>query len=315
MSTYQSCTQVSAECPVNATTYGYIPSLAGNLTLLIVFAVCTIAHVVLGFRFRIIAFSAVVSIGCLGEALGYIGRLMMHNNPWSATAFKIQVICLVLSPACLAAGIYLTLKHIVLALGPEMSRLKPHLYTWIFIGCDVVSILIQAAGGAIAAGGDDSSRSKAGNNLMIAGIAFQVATMAFCLVLATDFSIALSRSKTLSSRSAQRPIALSNSLRGLYYYLTCSFAAFLAIFVRSIYRLPEMAGGWGGPLMRVEVEFLILDGGMIGLAVVLMAVAHPGIFFPAMRNGAHFSHKEDSTPYENMEMGPMNRHDESAHDS
>lgn len=26
------------------------------------------------------------------------------------------------------------------------------------------------------------------------------------------------------------------------------------------YSLPEMAGGWGGPLMKKEDEFLVLDG-------------------------------------------------------
>ena len=46
-----------------------------------------------------------------------------------------------------------------------------------------------------------------------------------------------------------------------------------------------MAGGWGNELMRKEVEFLILDGAMIALASILMTMAHPGIFFPAMRSG------------------------------
>jgi hypothetical protein len=27
--------------------------------------------------------------------------------------------------------------------------------------------------------------------------------------------------------------------------------------------LPEMAGGWGNPMMRNEKEFLILDGGYV----------------------------------------------------
>ncbi|EME84187.1 uncharacterized protein MYCFIDRAFT_135704 [Pseudocercospora fijiensis CIRAD86] len=226
------CTEVTPFCPVEATTYGYYPNIAGNSVLLSIFALCTISQLILGIRFRIIAFSTVVLLASLAECIGYGGRLMMHDNPWSDAGFKIQVVCLILAPSFLAAGIYLTLKHIVLALGPEKSRLQPKFYTWIFITCDAISIVMQAIGGGIASAGEGET-INIGNHIMIAGIAFQVATMALC-----------------------------------------------------IYRLPEMAGGWGNPLMRNEKEFLILDGTMIAIATVLLTVAHPGIFFPAMRNKA-----------------------------
>ena len=36
--------------------------------------------------------------------------------------------------------------------------------------------------------------------------------------------------------------------------------AYITVLIRCIYRLPEMAGGWGNPLMRNEKEFLLLDG-------------------------------------------------------
>lgn len=65
-------------------------------------------------------------------------------------------------------------------------------------------------------------------------------------------------------------------------------------------RLPEMAGGWGGELMRVEVDFLVLDGllvlllschstshmltlsRMVAIGSVSLTVFYPGIFFPEM---------------------------------
>jgi hypothetical protein len=36
--------------------------------------------------------------------------------------------------------------------------------------------------------------------------------------------------------------------------------AYTTVLIRCIYRLPEMAGGWGNALMRNEKEFLLLDG-------------------------------------------------------
>ncbi|PVH90996.1 hypothetical protein DM02DRAFT_664443 [Periconia macrospinosa] len=48
--------------------------------------------------------------------------------------------------------------------------------------------------------------------------------------------------------------------------------------------IPEMAGGVGGPLMRKEADFMIFDGLLILLAVVLQSAVHPGIFAGAMQD-------------------------------
>ncbi|KAF0322114.1 RTA1 like protein [Colletotrichum asianum] len=251
------CTEVTLNCPVEATVYGYYPNVGGNAFLLAIFILCTVSQLFLGVKYRLRAFTTVMVIGCLLEALGYIGRLMMSKNPWSDIGFRLQVICLILAPSFLAAGIYLTLKHLVLYIGPENSRLAPKWYTWIFISCDAISFLVQAAGGAAASSSDGGSAAETGNDIMIAGIAVQVVTMGICGLLAVDF--------------AWR--AFRNRSRG---------PTFIVIFIRCIYRLPEMAGGWGNPLMRKEEEFIVLDGMMIAIACLLMSIAHAGIFFPAI---------------------------------
>jgi hypothetical protein len=73
-----------------------------------------------------------------------IGRLLLHQNPFSRIGFQIQICCLILGPAFNSAAIYLVLKHIVLCFGPEFSRIKPKWYTWIFISCDLLSLVLQA---------------------------------------------------------------------------------------------------------------------------------------------------------------------------
>lgn len=187
------CTDITPLCPVEATTYGYYPHLGGNIVFLVLFAILCCCQVFFGVRYRVWAYSAVTAVGCMGEAVGYGGRLIMNKNPWSDSGFQMQIVCLILSPSFIAAGIYLTFKHLTLHFGPEYSRIKPFLYTWIFIGCDITSILLQAAGGGVAgsAGKNDIALLTAGNNIMIAGIAFQVATMTVCGVLAVDFGIRL----------------------------------------------------------------------------------------------------------------------------
>ncbi|KAK1089927.1 hypothetical protein LTR48_009310, partial [Friedmanniomyces endolithicus] len=126
---HQLCTEVTPQCPVSDTTYGYRPNLAANIILLVIFSVCTLAQIFLGVRHRLRAFTVATAVGCGGEAIGYGGRIMMHANPWSQAGFKVQICCLVLAPSFLAAGIYLTLKHLVIFFGAEKSRIRPGLYT------------------------------------------------------------------------------------------------------------------------------------------------------------------------------------------
>lgn len=195
MASYQTCKEVSALCPVEATTYGYYPNLGGNIFFAVFFGILGLGQIGLGVYFRTWTFMIALGVGTLMELAGYIGRILMSYNPWNSDAFKLQIVCLVLSPTFVAAGVYLSLKHILLNLGPEHSKLKPRLFTWIFISCDVGSLLLQAAGGGVAAGAgnDDADMLKAGDNIIIAGIAFQVATMAVCGILALQFFISVAR--------------------------------------------------------------------------------------------------------------------------
>ena len=254
---FANCTEVTPACPVEATTYGYYPNLAGNVTLCAIFAILFISHFPLLLKYKLWTYSTFLAIGCFGEAVGYVGRIMMNDNPWNRTAFKIQLICLIMAPSLIAGAIYLTIKHLILHYGAQYSRLKPVLYTWVFIGCDVLSIVVQCVGGAIAVSADagELDRAETGNNIVITGIAIQVGTMALCGLLAIDFTWRYRRAtKHLRSSSPGKKFT-----RPDVFCITSAFA-FIFVLIRCIYRLPEMAAGWGGELMRHETEFIVLDG-------------------------------------------------------
>lgn len=103
------CTE--STCPVKDSVYGYKPSMAANVIFCAIFAASMIAHIIQGIRWKSWSFMIAMGIGTFGEAVGYIGRIEMHNNVFDKNAFKVQIICLTVAPAFLAAGIYLTLKH------------------------------------------------------------------------------------------------------------------------------------------------------------------------------------------------------------
>jgi hypothetical protein len=179
---FRQCLEVSPECPVYATLYGYRPNLGANAFLCALFGILCIGSLVVGVMSRTWTYTAALAIGTFLECAGYAGRVIMNGNPWSESGFKLQICCLVLGPSFVAAAIYLTLKHFVLYCGPQHSLLKPRLYPWIFIGCDFGSIVLQACGGGMAAAGGTTNKKliDGGNNLIVAGIAFQVVTMAVC---------------------------------------------------------------------------------------------------------------------------------------
>lgn len=97
------------------------------------------------------------------------------------------LICLTIAPAFFTAGIYLCLGRIVAVYGTECSRVKPKTYTYVFVTCDLISLILQAAGGAITSVADDDSTRDKGVNIMIAGLAFQVASIAVFMALASEY--------------------------------------------------------------------------------------------------------------------------------
>lgn len=222
-----------------ATTYGYYPNLGGNIFFTAFFGILGVFQLGWGLRYRTWTFMVALCVGALMEMAGYVGRVLMHYNPWNEDAFKLQIVCLVLAPTFVAAGVYLTLKHIVLALGPEHSRLKPRLFTWIFISCDVGSLILQAAGGGVAAAAGKTNHHllEAGDNIIICGIAFQVATMAVCGLLGLDFFIRVARrGNGLAGEKELDGAAPVISPRRMQMIIAAEVLAYFTVLVRCIYR-------------------------------------------------------------------------------
>ncbi|KAL8956526.1 MAG: hypothetical protein Q9193_005978 [Seirophora villosa] len=275
---YDDCTRVTDSCPIEATIYAYRPNLGANIFFLIVFAACGILQLFQGLKWKTWTFMIAMTLGCLTEVIGYAGRLILNHNPWSEVGFQMQICCLIIAPAFFAAAVYLTLKHLVQTLGSAYSRLPARWYTWIFIGCDIFSLVLQGAGGGLAASADTQSTQDVGSNLMLTGIVWQVVTLLLFAALAADFFLRAHRNRadlTDAAREISRTARFSLFLAGLVL-------AYLGIAVRCIYRIAELAGGWGNEIMQNDAEFIVLEGVMIVLAVLALTALHPGHFFPQM---------------------------------
>ena len=126
-----------------------------------------------------------------------------------------------------------------------------------------MSILTQVAGGGIAAGATKGSgAAKAGDDLLIAGLASQVATMACCGALVIDYYFSFRRSKdqrntetldglrteegvtkeedmarnTASSEGGPNYTLLDGSNMRMKALVCTCLVAFVTVFIRCVYR-------------------------------------------------------------------------------
>jgi hypothetical protein len=204
---------------------------------------------------------------------GYIGRIQLHANPFNQSAFRLQICAIILAPTLLCIAIYVTLKHAVLSLNPALSRVRPRLYPLIFVPADVSCLILQAIGGGVAAvaSGNNASLLLAGDRVIIAGIVLQVVVLGAFGALSIDYFVRVRRWIAASSssisgdgdvdaaqqRDEARALWSDKRFQRFFYAVA---GAYVGIFIRCIYRIAEMAGGWGSTIMRDEPSFIVLEG-------------------------------------------------------
>ncbi|OJD14575.1 hypothetical protein AJ78_05093 [Emergomyces pasteurianus Ep9510] len=269
-------------CNISESYYGYRPSRSANIAFTVVFGISFITYILQAFTSkRFLGFSIAMILGTLSEVIGYIGRVLMSDNPWAENPFMTQICCLTLAPAFLAAGIYFCLSRIVTTFGRDNSRIPAAWYPRIFIPCDILALALQGAGGGLASSADPGTAgADLGTDLMIAGVVWQVVILFVFILLAVDFAIrTLRRLRSVGTEALDaKYITLRSSFAFRGFLVALSLATFF-IFIRCVYRIAELSGGWDGPLLRDEPLFIGLEGVMIALAVVVLNAFHPGRCF------------------------------------
>ncbi|KAJ4264035.1 hypothetical protein NW762_006074 [Fusarium torreyae] len=269
-------------CGNVASYYQYRVDLAPNAVFLAIFTASMIGFIVTWIITRKgTAFNVALILGLVCEVIGYAGRVMSWQNPWNENGFLVQICCLTIGPAFMAAGVYLCLRRIVSAFGPENSRLPPEYYTRVFIPCDGISLILQALGGGMAAvASHQRKNADTGPNIMIVGLAFQVVTILGFIVCSIDFAFRTIRRQRALGNAAldQRPeiVKVRNSPRFKAFLGALSLAA-SCILWRSTFRVAELSEGWEGPIMGDQYMFVGFEGVLIVVAVVALNIFHPAL--------------------------------------
>lgn len=64
--------------------------------------------------------------------------------------------------------------------------------------------------------------------------------------------------------------------------------ATVTIFVRCVFRVAELSGGFDGKLANQQITYMILEGAMIVTACIALTVGHPGLAFRGNWVAANF---------------------------
>lgn len=259
--------------------YSYDPSHASNLAALILFAMTWAAHFLLGLYYQQWWFGTAFFIGCALETAGYIGRFVSSSDPLNVNAFLVQIVCLSIAPAFFMAGVYYLLAKFSV-IYPGVSRLRPMWYSYIFVSCDLLSIVLQGIGGGMAATAfQDDKDTQSGTNIMVAGLAVQVFFMTLFMVLCTDFYIRVRRARKSDDLVFDSEFAHIREKKIMPQFLVAVAVCTILIYIRCIYRLIELAEGWQGFLIIHEAYFLVFEALIMFIGVFALTLIHPGFIF------------------------------------
>ncbi|KAF2028290.1 RTA1-domain-containing protein [Setomelanomma holmii] len=289
--------EYSTICGFEYAYFQHVPSKSANMAFAVLFGISALVFLgqgIVGKRW--LGFTVAMVSGCVLEVIGYAGRVMAATGLYHENPFLIQIVCLTIAPGFLAAGVYLCLSRIVITFGAENSRISARAYPRIFIPCDFLSLVLQAAGGGIASVKTHMNEDpKLGNNIMIAGLSVQVATLLIFILLAIDFAIrTIRRINHLGAQNALDPrhAKLRESWMFKGFLVALSLIT-LCIFTRCVYRVAELSEGWTGHLMAEQNYIIGLEGAVIVVAVYLLNFFHPGFCFrEALDMRANKSQKE-----------------------
>ena len=121
------CKAIGPDCAPDGSSLGYAPNMAASIIFMALFGTSLVGHVALGWKYKTWTFLIAMALGSASELVGYLGRILMHDNPYKLStlvirhcyegpdinlnSFLVQIVCLTIGPAFYSAGLYLCLSR------------------------------------------------------------------------------------------------------------------------------------------------------------------------------------------------------------
>lgn len=146
------------------------------------------------------------------EAVGYIGRCISTQNVSARSVYVLQFALIILAPVLMAACCYILFSRILFLVVPHDARtfqlcwVPPRWITPIFVGFDIVALMLQLVGAVMISSvsttdTDAASKIDKGKSIAQAGVIIQLAAFGLFSVAAVRFNFTSKKfSKGLDER-------------------------------------------------------------------------------------------------------------------
>lgn len=200
------------------------------------------------------------------EIVGYVGRALATNNTGKLIPYMMQSLLLLIAPVLFAASLYMTLSRVIRAVeGERYSFIPPRWLTRIFVCSDIFGFIIQGSGAGLLANTKSSSSATTGNNIIIAGLVFQIITFALFISAAVVFHV---RARGRVDSEKFRNIPWQSMLVMLYVTSKC-------IIARNVFRVVEYGMGQDGYFLNHEWSVYVFDGVLMLATMLCFAWRYP----------------------------------------
>ncbi|KAH7416620.1 RTA1 like protein-domain-containing protein [Cadophora sp. MPI-SDFR-AT-0126] len=203
----------------------------------------------------------IIFLRALLEVGGYTVRAASIKDKSSIPLYAISSSFIVIAPLFVGAGNYLLISRLCLRVLPSHHT---HIYkipvaklTRIFVICDIITLLVQVNGNTI----------KIGENIMITGLAMQLATFSFFFLILAKFHL-------LTRRGVNKGAG-----RGWTGILAAVYFSSGMIIVQCAFRLAEFSQGIFGYPFTHEWMFYALEAVPMLPAIAVFCVLHPRNYF------------------------------------
>ncbi|KAF6523822.1 hypothetical protein HZS61_012321 [Fusarium oxysporum f. sp. conglutinans] len=213
----------------------------------------------------------VVVIGSAIEVAAYSLRIHSVQNQSEITPFVLTLTYTVLAPVLIAAGNYLLISRLILAVLPpshhRILRIPGRRLTPIFVFCDVIAFLIQGSGSGIASSDNwQGEMERIGVKVLIVG-----------------------RFHVLALR-----MAVEDAPRGWQKVVLAVYISSILIMARCIFRVVEFAGGRDTYAFSHEWLFWVFESLPMAGAIGIFCFYHPSRYL-GRNGGRHKSVRTEDT--------------------
>ncbi|KAK3316678.1 RTA1 like protein-domain-containing protein [Apodospora peruviana] len=277
-------------CPVTGGFLSYPAGPAGSAFMVAAFAALIPVNLYTGVRYRTPLYVSLIIVGLLLEIVGHVGKILLHADVASPTYFSVYMVGTLWGPTFTSAAIFTILPHVMVIYGPEFRLISHPIYlNMFFLIFDIFALAFQSVGAVFTSNGTTASEMSQGLNILLAGLAMQVASLVAFGAIYWYFRLRLKRRRYIYDPKFA-VIFLSSKFKVLL--LGVQVAAMLLL-LRAIIRIAAFSGGLVGVLAQSEVVSYVFDDTPVLLACIILSA------FPVGK--AFGSSWDDTTP------GPLTR--------